>query len=107
MAKQYFDRYATFRRDNEIKQLPFVRIRPKGTDKQVVYKDSKRLDKISQDYYGSPYYGWLILLANPQFGGMEFDIPNETVLRIPFPLMESLQQYQDEVNKYVRLNGVK
>lgn len=105
MAKQYFDRYASFRRDSEVKQLPFIKIPPKGTDKKVVYRGYKRLDKISQDYYGSPYYGWLILLANPQFGGMEFDIPEDTVLRIPFPLMESLQEYQDKVNKYIRLNG--
>jgi hypothetical protein len=25
-------------------------------------------------YYNNPYGGWLIMLANPEFGGLEFNI---------------------------------
>ena len=50
-------------------------------------------------------YGWLILLANPDYGGMEFDIPDNTVIRIPFPLMDTLREYQQKVDQYILENG--
>jgi hypothetical protein len=42
-------------------------------------------------YYNNPYGGWLIMLANPEFGGLEFNIPNQTVIRIPFPSIVQLK----------------
>ena len=45
------------------------------------------------------------MLANPQYGGLEFDIPEGAVLTIPFPLMQSLQDYQNKIDKYLRENG--
>ena len=32
----------------------------------------------------SPYFGWLIMQANPEYGGSEIDIPDNTTLKIPF-----------------------
>jgi hypothetical protein len=58
------------------------------------------LDKISQDYYNSPMFGWLILQANPSVGGLEFEIPDNMLLRIPFPLIASLQDYKKGVDLY-------
>ena len=45
------------------------------------------------------------MLANPQYGSMEFDIPEGSILRIPFPLMDSLQDYQEKVEQFLRENG--
>jgi hypothetical protein len=47
----------------------------------------------------------LILQANPEFGGLEFDIPENTVIIVPFPLNKSLEEYQSQVERYKRLYG--
>ena len=59
-----------------------------------------RMDKISQQYYGSPTFGWLIMMGNPQFGGLEFAIPDGTILTIPYPLITSLQDYKNALDNY-------
>jgi hypothetical protein len=38
--------------------------------------------------------------ANPQYGGLEFDIPEGSTIRVPFPLMTALQFYQQAVDNY-------
>lgn len=101
MAKQYYDRYQDFRFDNQVKVLPFIKIPERETDIKIQYKMNRtRLDIVSNTYYGTPYYGWLIMQANPQYGGLEFDIPDGAVLRIPFPLISALQDYQQTINNY-------
>ena len=108
MGKEYYDRYQQFKVNGKYKPLPFIKIEPKGSDKKVVYHSEKtRLDKLSQQYYDSPYYGWLIMLANSQYGGVEEDIPNNEIIRIPFPFRDSIQQYIGEVNNYEILYGSK
>lgn len=106
MAKQYYDRYQNFKKNNEVKLLPFIKIPVNSTDISIEYKNKLRLDIISQRYYGTPYYGWLIMQANPQFGGLEFDIPEGSIIRIPFPLAVALQQYQQNVDTYIKLYGI-
>ena len=62
MALQYYNRYTTFLINGEQTVVPFVQIPQKTTDKVYIYKVGKsRLDKISQEYYGTPFFGWLIL----------------------------------------------
>lgn len=106
MGRGYFDRYESFRANGEIKPMPGIFLPPKQGDKQIVYHLGKtRLDKVSQTYYNNPFSGWLILAANPQYGGLEFNIPDGTVLTIPFPFDRSLENYQNEINKHIQLNG--
>jgi len=100
MAKQYYDRYQRFRFNNKVKSLPFLKIPAQTTDILIEYKNRTRLDIVSQTYYGAPYYGWLIMEANPQYGGLEFDIPEGSTIRVPFPLMTALQFYQQAVDNY-------
>jgi hypothetical protein len=38
-------------------------------------------------------YDWLILYANPDYL-IEFDIPDGTIIRIPFPLERALSEYR-------------
>ncbi len=76
---KYFNRYEYFLEDGEFKIVPGIQIPPKSTDKFMVYKKGKdRLDKASQEFYNTPLFGWLILLANPSTGALEFEKPSVT-----------------------------
>ncbi len=106
MGQEYYDRYQRFKVDGGYKMIPFIKIKPKQSDKTVVYHAQRtRMDKLSQQYYDNPYHGWLIMLANPQYGGVEENIPDNEIIRIPFPFRDSLQQYIEGVNEYERLYG--
>ena len=101
MAREYFNRYQFFVENGEFKIVPGIEIPIKTTDKFFLYKKGKdRLDKISQEYYNTPPFGWLILSANPFVGSVEFMIPNNSLLRIPFPLITTLQDYNRNIELY-------
>jgi hypothetical protein len=107
MGKEYYDRYQKFKVNGSYKPLPFIKLDTKPTDKTVVYRSQfSRLDKLSQIYYDNPYHGWLILLANPQYGGVEENIPDDEIIVIPFPFRDSLQVYIDKVEEYKTLYGI-
>lgn len=102
----YYDRYSSFRDNEGTTPLPFINIPSVNTDKKVVYKLGRtRFDKLSQDYYGNPYHGWLIALANPKYGGLEFLYQDGDVIRIPFPFNSAIERYKQEVDKYKKLYG--
>lgn len=91
---RYYDRYKDFLINGQQTVVPYVSLQQKSTDKQYIFKQNiSRLDKISFEYYGSPLFSWLILAANPQYGGLEYKIPDGAILIIPFPLVSSLQEY--------------
>jgi hypothetical protein len=107
MGKEYYDRYQKFKVNGSYKPLPFIKLDTKPTDKTVVYRSQfSRLDKLSQIYYDNPYHGWLILLANPQYGGVEENIPDDEIIVVPFPFRDSLQVYIDKVEEYKTLYGI-
>lgn len=106
MNNQYFNRYKFFIENGEFEIVPGIELPIKSTDKYHVFKRGKdRLDKISQEYYNSPFFSWLILQANPLSGSIEFEIPNNFLLRIPFPLLVSLQDYKRKIDQYKRYYG--
>jgi len=95
MALGYYNRYNLFYINGEQTVVPYVAIPTKPSDKVYVYKVGvSRLDKVSQEYYGTPFFGWLILQANPEYSGMENNIFDGAVLNIPYPLVTSLQDYK-------------
>lgn len=101
MALQYYNRYKDFFINGQQTVVPFVNLPQKPTDKAYVYKvGQSRLDKISQEYYNSPFFGWLILQANPQYGGLENFIPDGAILIVPFPLITSLQDYKGALENH-------
>lgn len=101
MALQYWNRYTDFLINGEQTVVPYVDLPSKSSDKNYIYiVGQSRLDKISQQFYGSPYFGWLIMQANPQFSGNEYAIPDGAVLTIPFPLVASLQDYKNSLDNY-------
>ena len=103
---EYYDRYKSFRNNSGVEPIPGILIPFSSSDKSVVYKKGEsRLDKISNVYYNNPYSGWLIMQANPEFGGLEFNIPDGAVIRVPFPFNEAISRYSTQVLKYKQLYG--
>jgi len=102
-----YDRYKRFRVNGVVNIPPSIKISPKSTDYFETYiKGKSRLDLISYDYYGDAGYGWLILMANPSVPNLEYLIPNGTELRIPFPLEITLENYNNQIDKYETLQGL-
>lgn len=105
MAK-YFDRYNNFRYNGYIKPIPGLSLPINTSDKIIVYNvGDTRLDKLSNIYYNTPYCGWLIMLANQEYGGLEFNIPDQSLIRIPFPFESAISRYITQINKYNTLYG--
>ena len=104
--EQYYNRYKEFLINGQQTVVPFVSLPSKGTDQRYIYRVAvSRLDKISQQYYNSPFFGWLILQANPEYGGLEWNIPDNSIITIPFPLVSSLQDYQNALNNHFLYYG--
>lgn len=102
MRKEYYDRYQSFRVDGDIQKIPKIKIDKADTDLYIVYDKSKnRLDNLSYKYYGDANYGWLLMLANPKYGSLEFEIPDGALYRIPYPIDSALYRYETRVNEYL------
>ena len=102
----YYNRYQQFSINGEQTVVPFIPLQSKSSDQRYIYRTGfSRLDKVSQQYYGTPFFGWLILQANPQYTGFEFNIPDGAVLTIPYPLLTSLQDYKNELDNYTFYYG--
>lgn len=94
----YFNRYKKLNNDDGVISPPFVKLIEKSTDTFIIYDIKKtRLDKVSQEFYGAPFYSWLILMANPEFGGLEWNIIDGQSVRIPLPLDETLREYEQKL----------
>jgi hypothetical protein len=106
MAEQYFDRYGIFRVDGEVKTVPFIKLDEKPTDIIIQIKENTRFDVLSQKYYFNGKHGFLILQANPSFGGLQEDIPIGTNIRVPFPFKKTLQELQEKIIKHIELYGL-
>jgi hypothetical protein len=101
------NRYKSFIVDGAYKKIPFIEIPTSDSDFYVYYEVGKtRLDLLSYQYYGDPNYGWLILQANPEVGSLEFRIADKERLRIPYPLENALQGYENNIKKYNNLYGL-
>tara|TARA_R110001592_G_scaffold261690_2_gene526622 strand:- start:3109 stop:3429 length:321 start_codon:yes stop_codon:yes gene_type:complete len=102
----YVNRYEDFSGNGGMKPIPGLKIPMGLNDKKVLYKIGEtRLDILSQKYYNNAYHGWLIMLANPKYGGLEFNIPNGEVIRIPFPFNSAVERYLKSVETYNLLYG--
>ena len=93
--------FASILRENdELKSFPPLRIDERTTDLFVIYnKEKTRLDRIAADSYNGDSTCWrLILWANPEYF-IEFDIPDNTVIRVPFPLEEVQLEVADKIRQ--------
>jgi hypothetical protein len=103
---QYYNRYDNFLINGKQTVVPFLTLPGRVSDQKYIYRSGQsRLDKISYEKYGTPYFGWLIQMANPQYGGLETDIPDGTILIIPFPLVAALQDYKSALDTHIFYYG--
>lgn len=99
-----YSRYKSFVSGADCLAVPFIEIPQKQTDFTTYYEAGRtRLDLLSYQYYDNPNFGWLIMQANPQYGSLEFKIPDGAKLRIPYPLDSTLQRYQQDIETYDKL----
>lgn len=96
-----YDRYRYFRLGGKIGIVPSIKLDKKKSDYYEIYRAGHtRLDILSYNYYKDPSYGWLILMANPEYGSMEFEIPNDAIIRIPYPIESTLSEYEQKIARY-------
>lgn len=92
--------YEFLRDGKSLKDMPQVVISNRPTDKLIVFDPRRmRLDRIAGDVYNDETMYKLIMWANPEIV-YEFDIPRGTIIRIPFPLGDVVQ----EVSAKIQLN---
>jgi hypothetical protein len=101
MARQDYDRYEVVKNtDGSIDMLPFVKISESSSDLSEIWVLGRsRLDKLALKYYNNPFYDFFILYANPEYPN-QFDIPDGTLIRIPFPIDRVKQEYESFLRKY-------
>lgn len=102
-----YNRYSEFTENGIVKFIPYIKLPSKSSDKSDIYKIGyTRFDNLSNKFYKNPNYGWLIELVNPELGSLEFNIPDNSNIVIPFPLEASIRDYKNEVAKYIKYYGI-
>lgn len=87
-----YDFYKLLKKNDALKDMPPIAISKRLTDKSVTYnKQKNRLDSIAGNIYNDETLWKLILWANDQYF-LEFDIPDNTVIRVPYPLQDVLSE---------------
>jgi len=95
MPKPDYNRYSALQNtDGTTDAMPFVNLPVNSSDKYEYWNaNSSRLDILSQKYYGNPFYDFLILYANRVYLS-EYDIPDNALIRVPFPLGKVKADYE-------------
>jgi len=94
MAASY---YELLKSNDKLKDMPPIQIDKRGTDKSVTYnKQKNRLDNIAGNIYQDETYWRLILWANEEYF-MEYDIPDNTVIRVPWPFKDVLTEVDTKI----------
>lgn len=92
-----YDFYKLLKSNDSLKNMPKVNIQKRPTDKSVTYnKETNRLDTIAGNLYQDETYWKLILWANEQYF-LEFDIPDNSVIRVPYPLQEVIREISGKI----------
>ena len=100
MPQRDYDRYAILiNSDGTYDMMPFVQLPVNQSDKFETWNVAySRLDKLANKYYGNSFYDFFILYANGFMS--EFDIPDDTLIRIPFPLAKVKSDYESALTAY-------
>lgn len=102
LGKLKYSRYQSLLKNGDSATMPHININERSTDKVVIW-DNNSMDRLSFKYYQDPRYGWIILMANPQFT-MEFDIPKTALIRIPYPLDLVRNEIEEKINNFSKNN---
>jgi len=85
------------RAESKLEGMPPIEISTRQTDKKVLYnKNLTRLDVMAGEFYEDETLWKLILWANPEYE-CEFDIPDNTVIRIPWPKNDVLTEVTSKI----------
>jgi len=80
-----------------LENMPPINISERVTDKRVLYnKNLTRLDRLAGDIYEDETLWKIILWANPEYE-CEFDIPDNTNIRIPWPKNDVLEEVSKKI----------
>lgn len=80
-----------------LENMPPIEVNKRQTDKFVLYnKNLTRLDRIAGDIYEDETLWKVILWANPEYE-CEFDIPDNTIIRIPWPKIDVLDEIRVKI----------
>jgi len=94
MSANYYELLKT---NDKLKNMPAIQIEHRPTDKSVTYnKQKNRLDNIAGNVYNDETYWRLILWANEEYF-MEYDIPDNTVIRVPWPFQDVLTEVDTKI----------
>jgi hypothetical protein len=106
MPSNNYNRYSILKNgDGTTDSMPFIKLPVNPSDKYEYWNsDFSRLDKLSQKYYGNSFYDFLILYANPEYSS-EFDIPDNQLIRIPFPLAKAKSDYETILEQFKKNNS--
>lgn len=86
------DFYKLLKNNDSLQDMPPIKIKSRKTDKFITYnKNVMRLDFISGEIYSDETLWRIIMWANPEYS-LEFDIPNNSIIRIPYPLNEVVSE---------------
>jgi hypothetical protein len=92
-----FNSYLINYQQSVLDNMPPISIDQRGTDKRVTYdKNLTRLDRLAGDIYEDETLWKIILWANPEYD-LEFDIPDNTVIRIPWPKEDVLTEVMSKI----------
>lgn len=93
------NRYSKFLHNGSYKRyaLPVLNVK-KGDFYETYTRGMTSLCNLSYKYYGDPGFDWLILLANREYGSLEYAIPSGSVIRIPYPLDDTLYEYSSKLD---------
>jgi hypothetical protein len=102
MADNKYDRYQILKLgDGTLQPQPYIKISEAPSDKYEYWVDGlSRMDRLSLKYYGDPFFDFLIIMANPEYLN-EFDIPDDTLIRIPFPLSRVKLEYERKLEFFM------
>lgn len=85
--------------NSTLDSMPYVDIDKRDTDKFVLYNNKlMRLDGLAGDVYEDETLWKIILWANPDYE-CEFDIPDNTLIRVPYPKNDVIDEIVTKINR--------
>lgn len=103
MEKEYNRYEILVNNSSTLELMPMIKLPINPTDKYEYWNSEiHRFDKLANKYYGNPFYDFLLIYANTEILS-EFDIQDNMLIRIPFPLSKALGDYKELLTKYKNL----
>ena len=91
------DFYKYLNDNGSLLNMPPITISKRITDKFVEYNSKRtRVDRIAGNIYNNESCWRIIMWANPQYS-IEFDIPDNTAIRIPWPFEDVIQEVIEKI----------